>query len=326
MKTTWISAGIITCFVMSVQAQSSVGEVPKGKAIVQVFSNFHSGFGVANDDRGFELDRSYLGYEYSLGQGLSVKGVMDVGQSNDVTDYHRIAYIKNAMLTWKIGDLTFNGGLIPTIQYSFQEKFWGYRYIIKTFQDEYKFGSSADLGLSVAYTFTDWLSMDAIIVNGEGYKKIQKNDGMNYGLGATLSPMKGFQIRVYGSLNESGESGKKDIANLATFIGYKSDKFTLGAEYNSMWNTSYKKGNDQYGYSLFASTRLTPQIDLYARFDDLYSKHDWNIAQDDRAAILGAQFKFGKYVKIAPNFRVSMPKADGASNDYYAYISCYFGL
>ena len=32
-----------------------------GKAIVQIFTNFHSGFGVVNDDRGFALDRSYLG-------------------------------------------------------------------------------------------------------------------------------------------------------------------------------------------------------------------------------------------------------------------------
>ena len=45
-----------------------------------------------------------------------------------------------------------------------------------------------------------------------------------------------------------------------------------------------------------------------------------------QAAIVGAQFKLGKYVKIAPNFRMSMPKADGAKNDYSAYVSCYFGL
>ena len=45
-----------------------------------------------------------------------------------------------------------------------------------------------------------------------------------------------------------------------------------------------------------------------------------------QAAIVGAQFKIVKYVKIAPNFRMSMPEADGAKNDYSAYVSCYFGL
>ena len=326
MKTKVMLAGLIACIGISTNAQEVKTEEPKGKAIVQVFGNFHTGFGADNDNRGFELERSYLGYEYNLGKGLSIKGVMDVGRSNQVDDYHRIAYIKNAMISWKTGNLTLNGGLIPTTQFNFQEKFWGYRYIMKSFQDEYKFGSSADLGISATYRFADWISADAIIVNGEGYKKIQKNDGLNYGLGLTLTPVKGFQIRLYGGLNESSEEGKKDIVNMAAFVGYKHERFTVGAEYNQMWNASYSDNADQSGYSIFASAKLSKLTDIYARYDDLNSKDDWNIAKDESAAIIGAQFKLGKYVKIAPNFRMSMPKADGAKNGYSAYVNCYFGL
>lgn len=326
MKTKVMLAGLIACIGISTNAQEVKTEEPKGKAIVQVFGNFHTGFGADNDNRGFELERSYLGYEYNLGKGLSIKGVMDVGRSNQVDDYHRIAYIKNAMISWKRGNLTLNGGLIPTTQFNFQEKFWGYRYIMKSFQDEYKFGSSADLGISATYRFADWISADAIIVNGEGYKKIQKNDGLNYGLGLTLTPVKGFQIRLYGGLNESSEESKKDIVNMAAFVGYKHDKFTVGAEYNQMWNASYSDNADQSGYSIFASAKISKLTDIYARYDDLNSKDDWNIEKDESAAIIGAQFKLGKYVKIAPNFRMSMPKADGAKNGYSAYVNCYFGL
>ena len=327
MKTKTIIAGMmLACIGITAQAQNTKTEEPKGKAIVQVFGNFHSGFGTENDDRGFELERSYLGYEYKLSKGLSVKGVMDIGKSNDVSDYQRIAYIKNAMVSWKTSNLTLNGGLISTTQFNFQEKFWGYRYIMKSFQDQYKFGNSADLGISATYKFTNWLSADAIIVNGEGYKKIQKNDGLNYGLGTTLTPAKGLQIRLYGGVNESSEQDKKNIVNMAAFIGYKNDKFTIGAEYNKMWNASYKEGQDQYGYSVFASAKLNKKTDVYARLDNLCSKDDWNKAKDEQNTILGAQFKLGKYVKIAPNFRMSMPKADGADNGYSAYINCYFGF
>ena len=326
MKTKVMLAGLIACIGISANAQEVKTEEPKGKAIVQVFGNFHTGFGADNDNRGFELERSYIGYEYNLGKGLSIKGVMDVGRSNQVDDYHRIAYIKNAMISWKRGNLTLNGGLIPTTQFNFQEKFWGYRYIMKSFQDEYKFGSSADLGISATYRFADWVSADAIIVNGEGYKKIQKNDGLNYGLGLTLTPVKGFQIRLYGGLNESSEEGKKDIVNMAAFVGYKHERFTIGAEYNQMWNASYSDNADQNGYSIFASAKLSKLTDIYARYDDLNSKDDWNIEKDESAAIIGAQFKLGKYVKIAPNFRMNMPKADGAKNGYSAYVNCYFGL
>ena len=327
MKTKTIIAGMmLACIGITAQAQNTKTEEPKGKAIVQVFGNFHSGFGTENDERGFELERSYLGYEYKLSKGLSVKGVMDIGKSNDVSDYQRIAYIKNAMVSWKTSNLTLNGGLISTTQFNFQEKFWGYRYIMKSFQDQYKFGNSADLGISATYKFTNWLSADAIIVNGEGYKKIQKNDGLNYGLGTTLTPAKGLQIRLYGGVNESSEQDKKNIVNMAAFIGYKNDKFTIGAEYNKMWNASYKEGQDQYGYSVFASAKLNKKTDVYARLDDLCSKDDWNEAKDEQNTILGAQFKLGKYVKIAPNFRMSIPKADGADNGYSAYINCYFGF
>ena len=77
MKKTMIMAGLLACMGITAQAQDTKSEEPKGKAIVQVFGNFHTGFGAENNDRGFELDRSYLGYEYKLGNGLSVKGVMD---------------------------------------------------------------------------------------------------------------------------------------------------------------------------------------------------------------------------------------------------------
>lgn len=326
MKTKVIKAVFLVCIGISAQAQDVKTEEPKGKAIVQVFGNFHTGFGAENNDRGFELDRSYFGYEYNFGNGLSAKAVMDIGKSSDVSDYQRIGYIKNAIVSWKTGRLTLNGGLISTTQFNFQEKFWGYRYIMKSFQDEYKFGNSADLGISVAYKFADWVSADAIIVNGEGYKKIQKNDGLNYGLGVTLTPVKGFQIRLYGGLNEGGEEGKKNVSNFAAFAGYKNEKFTIGAEYNRMWNTSNVDGADLNGYSIFASGKLSKVTDIYARFDDLYSKNDWNLSKDESAAILGAQFKLGKYVKIAPNFRMSMPKADGVKNGYSAYVNCYFGF
>ena len=326
MKKMVILAGMLACIGISAKAQDVKKEEPNGKAIVQVFGNFNASFENDEHSLGFVLDRSYLGYEYNLGKGLSIKGVMDVGKSSAVDDYHRIAYIKNAMISWKKGGWTLNGGLISTTQFNFQEKFWGYRYIMKSFQDQYKFGSSADLGISVAYKFADWVSADAIIVNGEGYKKIQINNGLNYGLGVTLTPIKGFQMRVYGGLNESGDKDKKNSINLAAFAGYKHEKFTIGAEYNHMWNAAYVDNANQYGYSVFGSVKLAKFADIYARFDDLYSGNDWNIAKDEQTAILGAQFKLGKYVKIAPNFRMNIPKADGANYTYAAYINCYFGL
>ena len=93
-----------------------------------------------------------------------------------------------------------------------------------------------------------------------------------------------------------------------------------------MYNASNKEDADQSGYSLFTSLKLSEKTELYARFDDLYSKDDWNISKDEQAAIIGAEFKLCKYVKLAPNFRLITPKASDAENKCYAYINFYFGL
>ena len=211
------------------------------------------------------------------------------------------------------------GGLISNTQFNVQEKFWGYRYIMKSFQDLYKFGNSADLGVSVAYKFADWISADAIVVNGEGYKKVQTNDGLMYGLGTTLTPTKSITMRVYYGLNEGADETKKDIQNLATFIGFKFERFSLGAEYNWMWNAKNVEGKDYEGWSVYANAKMNKKVDGYIRYDH---------CSDDKAGfIAGVQCKLGKYVKIAPNFRLNYKEADGGhSTTSMGYISCYFGF
>ena len=298
---------------------------PKGKAIVQIFTNFHSGFGVVNDDRSFELDRSYLGYEYDFGKGVSVKGVLDIGQSRDVDDYHHIAYIKNAFVKWNIGNFTLQGGMIGMTQFNYQENFWGYRYIYKSFQDKYKFGSSADLGISVSCEIAKWIEADLVIANGEGYKLVQVNDGLLYGLGTTIKPFKGMSFRLYAGLNE-GVKGEKDIINYAMFAGYKHKYFSFAVEYNIMRNNRRVEGQNLYGFSMYAHGTLNRWLDIYARTDGLMSSDDWNKDNDEVTILAGAQFKIGKYVKVAPNFRMAIPSANEKSNRYYAYLSCSFGL
>ena len=304
----------------------SQSEEPKGKAIINVFGNFHTGFGAENDDRGFSMDRSYFGYQYSMGNGLSFKAVMDVGKSSDVGDLQRIAYIKNAQVGWKRNRLTLNGGLISTTSFKVQEEFWGYRYMKMVLQDYYKFASSADLGLSVAYKFTDWVSGDAIVVNGNGYKNLQINDGLLYGVGFTFKPVEGLTLRMYSSMNEADNDSGKDIFVYALFAGYKHEKFSLGAECNLMQNTKNVANADLAGISFYTTVKLGEKVDAFARYDNLWSNDDWNIAKDEATYMAGVEIEPCKYVKIAPNFRYHDMKMPEAKVKYYLYISCFFGF
>ena len=95
-----LTLALLACggFLLANAQTADEGPKAEGKAIIAIFTDAHSGFGSQNDDRGFTLDRSYLGYQYTLKNGLEFKAVMDVGQSDDVHDYQRIAYIKNAQV------------------------------------------------------------------------------------------------------------------------------------------------------------------------------------------------------------------------------------
>lgn len=313
---------IMLCITASAQKEH---KQPHGNAIVQIFTNFHSGFGSVNDDRGFELDRSYLGYEYRFSRSLSIKGVLDIGRSSDVGDYQRIAYIKNAMVSWKHRRMRLDAGLIGTTQASFQENFWGYRYIYKTYQDQYMFCNSADLGVSFAYIFAPWIEADLIVANGEGYKRIQDGDGLMYGAGATINPLKGLYMRLYAGIDESSK-GKSNIINYAMFAGYRYKWFSLGLEYNIIRNFQGTKGNNRYGFSLYGTASLNRWLRLYARTDGLMSGSELSKEAEEIMILAGAEFRLGKYIRIAPNFRTIIPKADSRKNAYYGFISCYFGI
>ena len=326
MKTTKIIAAALLLFSGIGAHAQEMGNEPKGKAIVQIYTNFHSGFGVVNDDRGFELDRSYLGYEYNFGKGVSVKGVLDIGQSSSVNDYNHIAYIKNALVKWNIGNFTLQGGMIGMTQFSYQEKFWGYRYIYKSFQDQYKFGSSADLGLSASYKFADWLSGDVIIVNGEGYKKIQLHDGLQYGVGLTLNPAKELTLRLYGSLNEGGVDHAENIYNYALFAGYKHERFSIAGEFNSMQNYRNVKDHNLAGVSFYTTVKLGGRVNAFARYDNLWSKDDWNIEKDETTYMAGVEILPCQWVKISPNLRYHDARSADVKDHCMLYISCFFGF
>lgn len=327
MKKLWISAALACGCLLSGQAQDKDDrKEAEGKAIIAIFSDLHSGFGSKNNDRGFTLDRSYLGYQYTLKNGLEIKAVMDVGQSDDVHDFERIAYIKNAQVTWKHDKLTLSGGLISTTQFKTQESFWGKRYVMRSFQDEYKFGSSADMGISAAYQFTPWFAADVIVANGEGYKKLQINDGLQYGAGVTFNPLKSLTLRAYASYNEAPTDDLKGITNVSAFIGYAHSRFDIGAEYNYQANAKNVKDQNQNGCSVYSTIQVNKNIGIFGRWDYLSSKDKWNEAKDGMAGMLGAEFKLGKYVKLAPNFRMWSPKSDDFGKSYYAYLNCSFSI
>ena len=310
-----------------------------GKAIVRVFANYHSNLGGNEHENAvdeMQITRAYLGYKATLSESFSIKILMDVGA--DEGKYG--AYLKTAALTYKKDHLYANIGMIATKQFKVQEKFWGYRYLYKSFQDEYHYNGSADLGMSVAYKLNKTLSFDAIVTNGEGYKHIESTGTYRGGLGTTVN-FKRITFRVYYDISAKSQLNRQNIAG---FIGYKfKKKFRIAAEYNYQLNNKFSEKHNMFGYSAYATFILNKKWEFFARYDKLQSNTletmyhgvgplfigfytPWNIHHDEQVVISGLQYKPIAQIKISLNYRYTLSAEHNAKGVNWMFVNFEYKL
>lgn len=327
MKKIFISAISMIFLGLSVSAQNSTAQQeafkPSGKPIVTVFTDYSnattkSAAGVSTTNNAFELSRAYFGYGYNFSQDFSGKVVFDIANSaaaGTVTPGVSAftAFLKNALVEYNHGIVKANLGLIGTTMFSLQESVWGKRYMYKSFQDQYGFGSSADLGASVKLQFIPEVSLDLAVFNGEGYKKVQADSTMQFAVGLTAQPIKNVFARVYYDVmnKQSFATTKVNQSSFNVFLGYKSDKGTLAAEYNSQNGNKNTADHNWSGLSVYGTLPFAKQFTAIARFDDLMSKKigtattGWNTSTDGQVYMAGVEYAPVKGIQITPNFRYS---------------------
>lgn len=317
-----ITALAIILLSSSVFSQENQEEFkPSGKPFIKVFTNYHSTFINKDIHNAFEIQRAYFGYTFKLSKKFSGKVNIDVWNPG-VGKLNMTAYLKNAYFQYKSGCLTTKFGLIELSQFNLQEKQWGGRYLYKSFQDEHKFGSSADLGLYASYKLCDMVSIDATIANGDGYKSIEADSVLKYSCGITLSPFKGMKIRAYYDFMGNDSTQK----TLSFYAGYSTGKLKVGAEYNQQLNYKIIENQDRTGLSFYGSYKIK-KVRLFGRFDQLSSikignaADPWNYAKDGQGIIAGFEFSPVKGIKIAPNYQGWIP-ANGDPLVNMAFLSC----
>lgn len=303
-----------------VQAQEKESkEDNKGTVYGRIFSEFNTTLSGSENQTAFEVKRAYLGYIRKLEQGFSAEIKLDIGAPNDVSSYsllRRFAYFRNAALYYDYKQLRLEFGLIETAQFKVPESAWGYRYIFKSFQDEYKFGASADIGFKVVYK-TKYVDFDGGFYNGEGYSSLQNDNTFKGALGITARPFKGTTFRIYGDLSSKTINQK----TLSVFAGHKFEKFSIGGEYNRMYNLDFQNQHDRYGYSVYARADVFKYLNLFGRFDKIDSnlingaEVPWLLAKDGSAIITGVEVKPIKSLRLSANYQDWYPAAQNIENE-----------
>lgn len=300
----------------SLYAQEKAQFKPSGKPEALIFTDFANVSTGGTSQNKFEITRAYLGYSYNFTPMWSGRIVFDAGNPGSGS-YQYTVFVKNAYLQYLNKNLTVKFGMIGTTSFGVQEKFWGNRYIFKSFQDQYGMNPSADLGASAEYKFNDVFSTDAILENGEGYKINDADSTLKVGVGLTVHPIKQVTIRgYYDNMAKSGATQQTE----ALMIGYANKKFSLGVEYNNQTDYKLKRGQDWSGVSAYGTYRFSPKCDFFARYDNLTSEKvgnaasAWNYSKDGQLFMAGLEFIPVKGIRVAPNYQLMKPRDNAKSN------------
>lgn len=301
MKTNILTTALVIFGLAAITAQAQ----PHAK----VFANFNYDLSTeeaADGYKEFEVNRAYLGYGHSFNDNFSAKVTFDVGSNSGGSSY--TAYLKIAALSWKASDkMTINFGQVGTKNFKFMEKAWGKRYIYKSLQDQNKWASSADAGATIDYKVMDAMSIDAQILNGEGYKNTQGDNGLFRGSVGVTYEMGNMALRVVRDMNPRSVYGENTATQNTTTIAmaYKMGSIHIGGEYNMQENSGNIIDDTKTGMSIYGNMGLMDNISIFGRYDNLSSENangdHWNWEQDGNLMIFGIERQMTKGVKASLN-------------------------
>ena len=301
--------------------------VASGNPFATIYANFHRGItGSARDEAAFALERGYIGYEHYFSPEFYGKINVDVGSPDDLSPFSKIrryAYFKNAFVRYTKRELQVEFGLISLKQFGLQEKIWERRYLMKTIADEHRLGSSADLGVNFNYNFSEILSGDLTIMNGEGYTSLQMDDIFKYSLATTLKLPENLITRMGYDLmhNEITES----TIFLFSSFDFRS-KWNIAGELIFRQNYGWKEQHDILGISVYGKYNLNSKYQLFARYDKIGSNilegevNPWHLSDDGTAVVAGLQYSPLKNIKFALNYHDWYPFASNIEGGGFIYL------
>jgi hypothetical protein len=286
------------------------------------FANIYTGFYYSVSKEaiprsGFDFSTGLLGYRADWDDKATVTLIYDVSKTTNeiiVTDstgnilpvkYNKgsdyTAFLKMAEIDFKPRPwLEISVGQLLTQQFlTFQDKFWGFRYISTTFQELYRFGAPADFGARITYKLPGKLNVSAGAVNGEGPFRRQDNDAtIQYFGNMEWFPVKNFSVKAFADYLPA--KGKDPRSAISFFAGYKCEKWRLGAEYNRVENQSNIYGNTWEGTSVYWAYKIQEKWHLLARWDNLILT---TVYKDQHYLIAGGEYEPYKGIYISLNGR-----------------------
>lgn len=339
----FISMALLVLSTSKAQEEKKEEFKPSGKAFGKIFFNYHMDLTEdASQLNTFQLQRAYFGYKQKMTEDISLKITLDGARTSGASAY--TVFLKHAQLDWKVSSgVKLSMGVIGLKQFDTQEKFWGYRYIYKDFQDEFGLGTSADLGVNAEVKLAENLHANFFVLNGEGYTKIQDSQGrMKAGGNLVYQTKEGLTLKAYydiygGKYDLNGTSvDTASIHTVAFFAGYSAKTFRIGGSYNLQLNgTKYysiAEDHNMSGLSVFGTYVINDRFELFANWLQLKSNeldgaaNPWNYDEDGNVVLVGIQYQPAKGLLMALNYRTLLYDNPALTNENLIYLNCQFSF
>jgi hypothetical protein len=303
-------------------------DIPKGRPVLEIFTDFHYELGKdTSKSNGFSLNRAYFGYNYTLDKNFVTSVILDIGSPLDLgtgSKSRRYAHFREASVGYVGEKFTLTMGITGTRIFSYQQKFWGKRYIANTYQSINGYGFVADLGVVADYKINDWLQTDVTLMNGKGYSSIQLDKTLKASIGFTITPTSRISVRLFSDLMKNMGLWQ---STMVAFVGFRNDLFFIGGEGSFKSNLDLKDGHHAWGLSSTGGINVAKNTELFARCDFITSvvpdgePIEWNYQRDGIFAVGGVQYTINKYIKAAIDYQSFFPYDEAQSITDYMYLN-----
>ena len=294
---------------------------------IMLFSNFHQGIGGDTHEPNFEIKRATLGCQFHVPKGFSSIIRLDVSPNQPLgQNYNTVnVYLRAMYISWKKGKFLLNTGLVDNMQHMTQQKFWGARYVFKSFLDEYRFIPAIDLGFNGRYNFMDNLSLEFGMMTGT-----IKDDSVSYGkyyysLSLNYAPVKELQLKIHSTYSFQND----DLFTAGAFAGWNIiPHLRFGAEYNAKFSPRNILQHGASAYLIYGF--LKDRLNLFARYDYLTSScspgfvPSWTVVEDGMALVAGCDWKVVDYVRLSLNYQGWLPRLNTNITKSYIFLNVEF--